>query len=283
MGSQYVWCIPTNSYIHQVYRNAQIHPQNFRRGVRAHCGTRFCMLNAPSSTIPQFDTQAECNVFCTPPSYACNSLVGVCEVLGYYVDVPISQEVCESTCSITNNTPVPINFCDKTNPACMQEFTHRFVVDTIMKDKVSIHAFYTMGVFKVPDGIYTVQFDIGYDLSIEGSGTDMLVPGLMLLESSPITKTVPNLEILGNITVKSHSPDVKIVKDSNMVKGFPGTVPVTPWQWVSAGNNVASLSTTASVTVTPGKTYIVCAYLGVAKSLDVVLNFDRYANSIRFI
>ena len=243
MVSQYVWCAPTNAYIHQVYQNTLRHPQNFRRGVRAHCGTRFCMLNAPSSTIPQFDTQAECDVFCTPP----------------------------------------INFCDKTNPACMQEFTHRFVVDTIIKDKVSIHAFYTMGVFKVPDGIYTVQFDIGYDLSIEGSGTDMLVPGLMLLESSPITKTVPYLEILGNITVKSHSPDVKIVKDSNMVKGFPGTVPVTPWQWVSAGNNVASLSTTASVTVTPGKTYIVCAYLGVAKSLDVALNFDRYANSIRFI
>jgi hypothetical protein len=85
--------------------------------------------------------------------------------------------------------------------------------------------------------------------------------------------------------VKEHSNDVNNVMTTSAVKGFPGTVPAQPFQWVSAGNNVTSQSTNpeATVLVTPEKTYIVCIYLGVVQTLEVVINFDKYVNSIQFL
>jgi len=169
----------------------------------------------------------------------------------------------------------------------MQEFTHKFVVDKFVSGKVSIHAFYTMGVFLVPKDIYKILCNIGYDLkSVNGSGTNTLLPGLVLIESSSIiTKNIPNIGVRGNITVKEHSNDVNNVMTTSAVKGFPGTVPAQPFQWVSAGNNVTSQSTNpeATVLVTPEKTYIVCIYLGVVQTLEVVINFDKYVNSIQFL
>ena len=172
--------------------------------------------------------------------------------------------------------------------------TATFSLATAASQVVGIHAFYTMGTFVVPADIHNIKCNVGYDV-VFGTGStsksDTLLTGLVLLEAqTAFTKQLENIETNRNLTVQANSDKVKNVMTGNpsSIFGFPGTVPdlnLPKGQvmgWIAPGQ-ATSLSSTATIIVTPGKKYIVCAYLGVATKLAITLTFDKYANTITFL